>query len=186
MDIFLIMDFCLGSLRVRGRRSLGAAMKKEAPEPQGQSYKAMVPDTLDLAERAFWAVNALTGQLSTEYNYIPCGSAPFYVKPAYMSAPCCGCWGKILEPMVELRSVCGSAQNKQMEFKSFEAMVTYFEDGPNRRSVNPQARAMLALMALYQVDPQPQWKAVIGRMARRLAAAAIRKNDYAYYSNNRT
>jgi hypothetical protein len=33
----------------------------ERLRPTGQRYKAVVPDTLDLAERAEWGANALTG-----------------------------------------------------------------------------------------------------------------------------
>jgi len=34
-----------------------------------ESYKAIVPDTLDLAERAEFAINALTGMIMPEHDY---------------------------------------------------------------------------------------------------------------------
>ena len=46
-----------------------SSAEKEPAAPTASRYQAEVPDTLDLAERAALAVNALTGASDPEFKY---------------------------------------------------------------------------------------------------------------------
>ena len=65
---------------------------------------------------------------------------------------------------------------------------TNFSSGETSRgewsSLYSHARVMLALMARYQLDHNPEWKELLGRMAEGLIRVAIYKEDYAYYPDN--
>ena len=53
--------------------------------PAESPQKGLVSDTLDLAERARVAVNALTGMLDTEHGYKTPGRVRYYQSPPIMS-----------------------------------------------------------------------------------------------------
>ena len=53
-----------------GEINVDKLVSKEAIKPKGQWYQAMVPDTLDLADRARFAINGLT-VTSTRISFIP-------------------------------------------------------------------------------------------------------------------
>ena len=53
--------------------------------PTGKRYKATVPDTLDLAERARLAVHGLTAFLDEKANYAPYGHTYWNGNPPYLA-----------------------------------------------------------------------------------------------------
>ena len=56
-----------------------------------KSYKDIVPDTLDLAERAKLSVHGLVGMIDADNNYEPYHCANLTVNPAYMNHTTGGC-----------------------------------------------------------------------------------------------
>lgn len=101
------------------------------PEYPGQYYEATVPATLDLAERARLAVNALTGTLDPEYDYelywivdlLAKKQAMYHTVDDHVQA-------KFFQALPLVRTASGSSQNMDVE-KSL--MQTYLrmqgEDG---------------------------------------------------------
>jgi len=83
---------------VVGTAGLGAArtLKAAAAEDtKNERYKAEVPDTLDLAQRAGLVVNALTGAADLKHNYECFTCAHVDHNPPYMSHKSGGpCWPK--------------------------------------------------------------------------------------------
>src|SRR2546427_11589713 len=61
-------------------------VREAALHPTGKRYHAMVPDTLDLAERARLPDHGLTSFLNEHANYGPYGHTYFDANPPYMSA----------------------------------------------------------------------------------------------------
>ena len=170
-------------------------------------YKAVVPDTLDLGERARVAVNALTGLLDPEHRYQPWHQIYLVTRPPFMTHLGNGIcnWGKILEALLEMRLMSGSEQNSDVDSASLRGMISYIEDdlyyttGEGRPwhkkswfghvtedyvDLNSQARAILALIANHQIDGNPEWKKVAGGLADGLAKLAVQRDDYAYYPDN--
>ena len=120
------------------------------------------------------------------------------------------CWGKLNEALVEMRVMSGSEQNLDIGEKTLQGMVSnikedglYYATAENRpwhilayadtalssketsrgewASLHSHARVMLAILARYQVDNDPKWKKLLGRMADALIRVAVHKDDYAYY-----
>ena len=59
--------------------------KFEIPKPKGERYPATVPDTLDLAERAALAVNALTGAADPKRDRYKADRAPMKTVERYVA-----------------------------------------------------------------------------------------------------
>ena len=156
--------------------------------PRGQFYETTVPDTLDLSERARLAVNALTEFLNAESGYSPYGHAFFKVQPPYMSermyAPTMDAgaanWGKVMEALVLMRSVCGENQNLDIESKSLKGMLDYVNSSgcPYQNS-----RAIMCLMLLYRESPTAELKSLIDYQITRLHANYDSQGNYAYYED---
>jgi len=152
-------------------------------KPMGDRYQATVPDTLDLAERARLSVHGLTSFLNPKANYGPYGHTYFNAHPAYMSDMPGGPpnWGKIAESLIMARLMCGSDERLDIEEKMLKGMLASGWMKINPDAPTPVSRVMLALMAVYQLDPNPALKEAIDRMAEEHCRVAKRKADYAYY-----
>lgn len=83
---------------------------------RGQSYNDLIPDTLDIAERAELAVHGLTGPLDPAYDYELYWATKLMHNPPLMyhdSSDWCGL--KFVESLALLRSVTGSDLNRQVD-----------------------------------------------------------------------
>lgn len=95
------------------------------PKYPGKSYKALVPATLDLAERARLSINALTSMINPNCDY------EMYFTVYHMANPPAMCHngsdlntiGKFLEVLPLLRTMCGSEQNLDVEFGMLRTML---------------------------------------------------------------
>lgn len=109
----------------------------------GERYEAIVPDTLDLAERAEYAINAMTGALNEEHDY-EYFWLTFYAPPWKDGVP--GVegnslvrhhgleWfdsnGRAAETLLMMRLVTGSSYNLDKENKMLESLLSRVgEDG---------------------------------------------------------
>ena len=153
--------------------------------PHGQYYKATVPDTLDLAERARLSVHALTSFLNPQAGYAPYGHTYLNANPPYMSDMPGGPpnWGKIVESLVMARLMCGSDENLDIDGKTIQGMLASPWMVVNPEAPTPVSRAMLGLMAVYQLDPNPDLKRIIDEMAESHRRAARREGGLTYYSD---
>lgn len=172
--------------RRRDRFDLDKIFAQENVKPIGQYYEATVPDTLDLSERANLAVNALSSFLNKDRNYGPYGHAFFKVSLPYMTekmyAPNMDAgvanWGKCSEARILMRTICGSTVNLDIEQKTLEGMIEHiYHEGCE----NQNARVIMALIRLYQLNPNPELKALIQSRVDRLHASAEYRGDYALY-----
>jgi hypothetical protein len=90
----------------------------ELPQSGGDSYSAIVPDTLDLAERARLSINGLTEMLNPNADeqlyFTVCAMAdpPTMV---HLGASDLNTVGKFLEVLPLMRTMCGSKQNLEAE-----------------------------------------------------------------------
>jgi hypothetical protein len=167
--------------------------------PNGKRYRAVVPDTLDLAERAKLSVHGLTGFLDEHANYGPYGHAYFDANSPYFSDLPGGPpnWGKIIESLLMARVMCGSTENLDIEAATLRGMLSMPVLLPDGKSyayardylvVNPVAptplsRSMLALMVLQQIAPSPELRGMIDRMARDHVRTAQRGTGGLFYAD---
>lgn len=165
-----------------------------------QTYEAVVPDTLDLTERAALAINALTGTADAEHGYEAYLTANLGTHPAYMSHMGGGgvLQGKSIEALAMMRTMSGSRVNLDVDRKMVEWAVSNIDDrglwwmktegrpwnaryyGEDVAWAGQTGRLMVALMAQYGYDQDPRWLKFTGRLADGLDSIVIRKADYAY------
>ncbi len=87
------------------------------PAFKGEYYEAVVPATLDLAERARLAINMMTESANPNCEYLP------YSFHEHLSIPPrmlhfnqdLTCFGKYVEAVAMMRAMCGSQQNLETE-----------------------------------------------------------------------
>ncbi len=106
------------------------------PKEVGKYCDATVPDTLDLAERAWLGINHFTSIISEKDDYemywrADFASADRWAWPGHMVfqiSPLFACRPKALEPMAMERLMSGSQQNLEREAKMMEMLVSHLGD----------------------------------------------------------
>lgn len=168
-----------------------------SPGGAQEKYGATVPDTLDLAYRAEWALMALTEMLDPNLSW------EIYFGGQLGSHESTGLPTnnpKYAESLPMMRVMAGTDFNRNIEEGMTEALVTlihadglyYAPASPKRpwhgsaedfANVYGQARCLLAMMARHQVDrgKEADWARRIGKMVDGLAKIAVYKDDYAYF-----
>lgn len=167
------------------------------PKEIGTYYKATVPDTLDLAERARLGVNHFT--LIQDQNC----EMHFSGGPSGMGhqfSPLMACQPKGMEAMAMERLMCGSIQGLEKESTMLKMLASHigktgvywvpkYKDRPwlgspdtlPRANVHGQARMIRAMTIWYQYTGNPFWKELVDRMIVGLdEKILVHKNDYAY------
>lgn len=114
-------------------KSLRHAVGNDAKIPQGIRYRDKVPDTLDLAERASFALNALTGLLDPDVKFEQYFEVVFTSNPPYMRHLSTGrptIDPKFLEALPYMRIMTGSDLNLDAEQGLMDGVVEDIaEDG---------------------------------------------------------
>lgn len=93
--------------------------------------KIMAPDTLNLAQRAQIALNAMIGVADEDYEYIPYFMGFFPAKPAWMQH---GNWdygsshGRLIDSMTLVRAMTGTQEGKEIEEHYKKNFMTFFHD----------------------------------------------------------
>ena len=162
----------------------------------GERYEALVPDTLDLAERARLSVHGLTSPLDPNDDYDLYWTVNFKNTPPMMAKlPAyhqLSLTSKFMEALPLMRLITGSELNSNVDpiwMNKILRMVG--SDGLYyiRREGNEPFRALsscaisrcsLAVLNYYALDHNPIWKEIIEGMINRYTELAIDKGDYAY------
>ncbi|MBI2841970.1 MAG: glycoside hydrolase family 127 protein [Armatimonadetes bacterium] len=177
--------------------------KAKVPQITGKYYNDLVPDTLDLAERARLAVNALTRLTAEKLDYEV--AYPGGITDVNTAA----CWQKSMEALPLMRTISGSSQNLHVD-KIWNGNILHsmgpdglyyaslagrparcqpdkwfydvkFVVGQDYWSPTNIGR-MLAPMALdYLITKDPVWLEEGKRMVDGYRRIAIDKGDYAYF-----
>jgi len=185
--------------------------KVNVPAYEGERYEDVVPDTLDLAERAALAVHGLTGVLDPDANYEIYWSADLGSNPPFM-------WhdfndhiqGKFHEALPLMRLASGSQQNIEVDKRWMEITIQmqgpdgllfypkigrpWAADGAFPSQTGPMVKGdhfsepyvngrMAAATAIYyRLTGDERWKQVGARIVDGLARQAVDRGDYAFYS----
>ena len=141
----------------------------------GTYYKAVVPATLELAERARLAVNAITGAADPHNNYevFQCGHCD--QQPANFNHNHGGpCLAKAIDVLPRMRRMSGSHQNEDFDRKIVNSMLRDVDENglwwikgegrPWRHQFGekiywpfPQGRLIAGLLAWHDYARNPQW-----------------------------
>ena len=182
------------------RTFLKATPTVEAEDTQSERYGAMVPDTLDLAERAAHVVNVLTGSADPEHNYETFLCAHLDARPPYFSRGFTGpCMQKPLEALTMMRTMSGSAQNAHFDEKMVDFVIRNIDKdglwwmkaegrpwqaqtlGGDQVWPVAQGRLISAMLAWHKYDRDEKWLRIAERLAGGLMKIALRANGRAWY-----
>ena len=171
--------------------------------PQGDYNEALVPDTLDLADRGALAINMLIGMLDPAQGYEMYRSSNFAVNPAYISHGGAGGHAeqmKLVEALPQMRLMSGSKQGLEIEQKmmlrlmamSWEDGLLYAAPAISRPWMDPKfaevahvpvaPRLLQGMLYWYQYDGNPIWLEQAGKIYRTLRDVIVRYDgpDRAY------
>ncbi|MCE5257489.1 MAG: hypothetical protein LLG44_00335, partial [Chloroflexi bacterium] len=176
----------------------------------GERYKALVPDTLDLAERARLAISGICGCIDPELDYFQWFNVFYAWRQPYMShhGADCTCDPKFTESLPMLRLMCGSDQYLELEDAQRRALLGRIEGDlywnkvdvrrPWRTTYNPAfdgrrrededlcstgglARMLRALVTLREYTSDSAWDKPIRALVGGMRRIALYRDDYAYY-----
>jgi hypothetical protein len=157
-------------------------------KPDGKRYRAEVPDTLDLSQRAKLMVRGLTNFVNPKQRYVTFGQGYFNVNPAYMTqingseGHCC--WSKNNEALIKARIMSGTEYNLEIASEMIQNMLGM------RNVMNPTAhfpwmpRSMITLASIYQIHPDKEMKQLLDGWVAYQGTRLKYKDDYAYFDNS--
>jgi hypothetical protein len=176
----------------------------------GTRYQALVPDTLDLADRARLAINGIGGSIDPKLDYTEYFHIWLTWRQPYMShhGADITCDPKFTESLPMMRLMCGSDQYREVETEQLKVLLARIEGDfywskvdprrPWRTSYNPafdgqrrddedvcaangQARMLRALVTLREYTGDPAFDSQIRALVQGMRRIAIYRDDYAYY-----
>ncbi len=179
-------------------------LERFVSSPEGEYFNKMAPDTLDLADHAYQAINCLTGALDPERGY----EIYFYVNlaanPPTMSHDMTGFPTnnpKFAESLPMMRLMSGSCHNQEIDRHMMARILALIADDglfyvnaigrpwngthEDFANVYGNSRLMLAMMAWYQYDKNPVWLEYLQKMSDGLRKIAVEEGDKAYFVNPR-
>ena len=180
----------------------------ELPSYRGERYEALVPDTLDLQDRARLVLNCMTEATNPLADYETYGIVFFLCNPPQMQMD----WGgptavvKFQEGVPLARMICGSDQNLHVERRWMEITLKSLADdgliytpirgrpwtyrrGPRAEGPNEGqllvpfiCGRMLSTMSVYAYrDGGSLWRDAVRRLVDGLLDLAIYQDDIAYF-----
>ena len=178
------------------------------PPYRGARYEALVPDTLDLQDRAALAVNGLTGPTDELADHDIYFFVYFLHSPPMMQHDADStCLSKFMASLPLMRLISGSDLNLNVDRCWMEMALK--QQGPDglaywsakgrpwrlHRAEIPErvmdldfyidpfycGRLMSAMVQYYLRDPGPMWKEAVIKLADGMRALAVDKGTYAYF-----
>jgi len=175
----------------------------------GQRYRATVPDTLDLADRAAVAINGLGGTIDSDLGYYMYFLVRYCSRPPYMSHLASAdstCDPKFAQSLPMMRLMCGSRQHVEVEAGHRAALLSRIEDGLYWDRYDParpwrnlygegfygegryedfcnlaaHGRMIRALLNWRELGSEG-WDDLIAEMLAAMRRVAIEREDYCYY-----
>ncbi len=180
----------------------------------GRQQSALVPDTLDLVDRAALGINGLIGTTDPSLDYEPYFLSFMASKPQYMthwSSMISGVFPKYLEALALLRCMAGGDNllkeerglvdailrnieqdgliyDRKSPTRPWNVGVWYGKDAPDEdfTCLAGDGRLVCGMDFYGQLTGDEAWKARMQRACERMMELAILKDDYAYYPNVNT
>jgi hypothetical protein len=163
-------------------------------QPRGQSYAAVVPDTLDLAQRAELSINALTGNLDPDLYSAVYQDFQFIGKKPKCDALTWNISPKNARTLPTMRVITGTDFGVEREYQLMSDLVSHIKedgqmyypfdgDGPPKGTSYPQTNAntALALTNWYGRDQDARFQQWISLLSAGLKKSVIVVEDRAYY-----
>ena len=184
--------------------------KFDPPNYEGERYERMVPDTLDVAERADYAIHFLTNVVDPDADYEIYFSVALNCNPAVMWHDMNGAniQPKFMEALPLLRSITGNRSNKVVDDAWAKSLLRsqgsdgfiyapvqgrpweryasgpgwdVGDDGSDQVGYLYANGILIAVMSLYYLQTGDEiWKQRTHRLIDRFAQFLVYEDDYAY------
>lgn len=155
----------------------------QRPELNGERYEVMVPDTLDLQERAELAINALTRCTNPDAGYATyfsiwlAGDSPVM----YRQIPL---YGKFMEGLALMRIVTGSRWNEHVDQSWREEFLWDFVNNKPILNGIEGGRQLSWIAYNYQFEKDPCWQQLGEEALETIWNAATHRSNYCYFPND--
>src|SRR5262249_11047794 len=169
-------------------------VNRDIIRPRGEWYQALVPDTLDLAQRAALSINVLTQNVEPQKFYSVYQGCRLSPDGPRLSGLTWNINPKNARALPWMRTMCGSEQNLDVECNLMQAMVGQVaQDGQVYVPVetdsvpmgtsNPfiTGRLAMAMANWHERDNNSAWLDLIKQLSLGLQRIAILVDDRAYY-----
>ena len=178
----------------------------EVPPYAGKSYKAEIPDTIELADRAALCINSITSLVNPEFDFAQYTYVDLRHDPPYMAmeAGITNLNPKWLEALPMLRIMSGSRQNIDIDHQMLEGLLrntgfdgltyqppnhpgAFYEDFSKKQNkpasnIFGEGRQLLTWATWTQMDPDnPAYRSAAEKKIQRLLKIATRKGDSLYF-----
>jgi hypothetical protein len=163
-------------------------------KPRGSWYKATVPETLDLAERADLSLNVMLGNIDPNNEYSVFQGFRFDTNPPQPGSPSWNMVPKNIRALPSLRVMCGADRGLDLERDIMKKVLSQIgEDGllyypvtgsdtVSQGTSYPLSNGLvaLAMVTWYERDKNPEWLKWIRLVSKGTERIAIKREDRAY------
>ncbi len=192
--LVVICLFLTGCMSWREPLDVDRVLDLGAMEPRGEFYDAVVPDTLDLAERGRLSINVLTRNVDPATFYGVYQSVYLLQEKFERKSLTWNILPKHTRTLPMLRAMNGSRDNLGVELSMLGAMLNHVDENgqmyypfdgeaPPMGTSYPQTNAQLIFTMLnnHARDGNQHWLRWIDRVALGLHDSVIRVEDRAFY-----
>ena len=153
--------------------------EREIELSMGSQDESHLPDTLDLANRAKLAINAITRCTDAKEEYAVYFYTNLYRNPPTMIRKI-PLYGKFMEGLALARLMTGDNLNQHVDGVWEQAFLRVLNN-QNPVLTGPEGGRQLAWMAIqYKTTKEPTWKDLGERAIHRILEAASHRDDYCY------
>ncbi len=169
----------------------GYGKQKEEPMMQNE-HLAQTPDTLDLVERARYAINAITRSTNPESEYAVYFTGVLHRNPPTLSGEI-PLYGKFMEGLAFMRIMTSGDSGASTQSKDFNRHVDRVWRDAFLRRLNeqkpvltgPEGGRQLAWLAIqYRQTKDSMWKELGEAAIQRALNAAVHQDDYCYFPHD--
>jgi parallel beta-helix repeat protein len=147
---------------------------------KGERYEAVVPDTLDLQERAKLAINGMTRCTNPEAGYATYLFVDLFRNPPVMFGQD-PLYGKFMEGLMLMRMITGSRSNEHVDQCWRDKFLRWLIDDSKPVIHGVEGGRQLAWLAdNYRLEKDPCWLELGEEVVDRLSRAMVHKDDYSY------
>jgi len=191
--VVTVLSYAANSYSIEG--DFSKILDIEKIKPKGVWYDTVVPDTLDLAERARLAINGNIGNIDpnksccVRFMFTWATNPPSFPIDHTFNLP-----AKNLRALPLLRTMCGSEQGLDIELATMrqhliqlgrDGLVYYpfGGEGVPKDTAYPVQTGLtaLAMLVWYDRDGNPDWLKYISTVSKGLEKLSISVEDRAYY-----
>ncbi len=151
----------------------------QMPRTQGERYSAVIPDTLDIQQRAELVLNTMTNCTDPKGNYAPYDNVDMWRNPPVLRNTTMFN-GKYMEATASLRHMTGSVANRHVDETWRRLFLDEIIHGAYPWWGVDGGRLLAWLGDNSRIEKDPCWQELGKQAVGRLSQATVHKDGYCY------